>query len=134
MLENSPTDACHFLPLDGLRDPSITVWSAWDGSVLAGCGALRELDAPPGEGVRAGEIKSMRPAPAHLGRGVGRAVLAHIVEVARARSYERLSLETGSGAAFDAAVHLYESFGFTRCGPFGDYVANEFSQFFTLEL
>ncbi len=128
MLTNSPADACHFLELDELHHASITVFSAWDGSSLAGCGALRELDA------HHGEVKSMRTSPDHLGRGIGRAVLEHIVDVARLRSYGRLSLETGRGNAFGAAVHLYESFGFARCGPFGDYAANEFSQFFTIEL
>ena len=128
MLANSPEGACHFLLVDDLRDPSVTVWSAWEGRSLAGCGALLELDS------HNGEIKSMRTAPSHLGRGVGRLMLGHIVDSARSRSYERLSLETGRGDAFGAAVHLYESFGFERCGPFGDYAANEFSQFFTLAL
>ncbi len=128
MLANSPADGCHFLELDELRDATITVFSAWDGITLVGCGALRELDA------HHGEVKSMRTSPRHLGRGIGRAVLQHIVDVARSRSYARLNLETGRGDAFGAAVHLYESFGFERCGPFGDYAANEFSQFFTLAL
>jgi putative acetyltransferase len=61
-------------------------------------------------------------------------MLSHIVDVARARRYSRVSLETGSGESFGAAVHLYESFGFERCGPFGDYIDNEFSRFFTLAL
>jgi putative acetyltransferase len=128
MLANSPEDACHFLDLTGLQGPGITVWSLWDGDDLAGCGALREIDPAHGE------VKSMRTAPDHLGRGVGRALLTHIASTARQRSYLRLSLETGTGDAFAAAIHLYESFGFRRCGPFADYVDNEFSQFFTLEL
>lgn len=128
MLANSPADACHFLDLGGLRHPLVTVWSIWDDSNLAGCGALREIDADHGE------VKSMRTAPQHLGRGVGRRMLSHIVDVARARRYSRLSLETGSSESFAAAVHLYESFGFERCGPFADYADNEFSRFFTLAL
>lgn len=128
MLANSPKDACHFLDLTGLRHPAVTVWSLWDGGELAGCGALREID--PGHG----EVKSMRTAPTHLGRGVGRAMLAHLASTARTRGYRRLSLETGTGDAFAAAIRLYESFGFRRCAAFADYVDNEFSQFFTLEL
>src|SRR4051812_8908489 len=38
--------------------------------------------------------------------------LRHIMAEARARSYARLSLETGSRAAFEPARRLYESFGF----------------------
>jgi putative acetyltransferase len=125
MQANSPRGACHFLPVDALRDDAVTVWSMWDGDLLAGCGALQELDE------RSGEIKSMRTAPDQLGRGVGRAMLDHIVDVARQRGYGRLSLETGRGDSFAAAVHLYERFGFTECGPFGGYVDNGFSRFFT---
>jgi putative acetyltransferase len=128
MLVNSPKDACHFLDLTGLQRPDVTVWSLWDGGDLAGCGALREIEPDHGE------VKSMRTAPDHLGRGVGRALLAHIVSTAEQRSYRRLSLETGTGDAFAAAIHLYESVGFRRGGPFADYVDNEFSQFFTLDL
>ena len=128
MRANSPEGACHFLPIDELRDRSVTVWSAWDGDRLAGCGAMQELDE------RHGEIKSMRTAPDHLGRGVGRAVLDHIVDIARRRGYERLSLETGTGESFAAAVHLYERAGFGQCGPFGRYVDNGFSRFYTRRL
>ena len=128
MRANSPEGACHYLPIDGLRDPSVTVWSVWVGDDLAGCGALRELDE------RHGEVKSMRTAPEHLGHGVGRAVLDHVIVVARERGYERLSLETGTAASFAAAIHLYEQLGFQACGPFADYVDNGFSRFFTLPL
>jgi putative acetyltransferase len=128
MLSNSPSDACHFLDLSGLQRPDVTVWSIWSGDRLAGCGALREL-APDH-----GEVKSMRTAPDHLRRGVGGHVLTHIVATARERSYRRLSLETGTGESFEAAVHLYERFGFEPCGPFGDYLDNGFSRFFALDL
>ncbi len=128
MRENSPPDACHFLDVAGLADPSVTVWSAWDGDDLVGCGALREIDPTHGE------VKSMRTAPAHLGRGVGRAVLAHVMGAASQRGYVRLSLETGSNDAFAAAVHLYESVGFGPSEPFDGYQPNDFSRFFTLRL
>ena len=76
----------------------------------------------------------MRTASAHLRRGVASLLLAHITRVARARGYVRLSLETGSGPAFDAAHALYAKFGFSYCGAFGDYRADGFSRFMTLEL
>ena len=128
MLSNSPKDACHFLDLSGLQDPSVTLWSAWEGDQLAGCGAVKELDTSHGE------VKSMRTATGYLGRGVGRVVLEHIITAARQRSYRRLSLETGTGDSFAAAVHLYESSGSQRCEPFGSYEDNDFSQFFMLSL
>lgn len=128
MHELSPRESVHALDLEGLRKPEITFWSAWDGSLLLGCGALRELSRSHGE------VKSMRTPVALRRRGAGRAILAHIVGVARSRGYERLSLETGSADAFKPARTLYESFGFTYCGPFGDYADDPNSVFMTLRL
>lgn len=128
MHANSPAGSVHALDLDALRQPGITFWSAWEGDELLGCGALKELDPMHGE------IKSMRTAAAHLRRGVGGAMLAHIVDEARRRGYRRLSLETGSGPAFEPAHTMYERNGFVRCGPFSDYRADSFSVFMTLEL
>lgn len=128
MHELSPPESVHALDLDGLRRPDVTFWTAWHGSALLGCGALREID--PGHG----EIKSMRTARAHLRRGTAQAMLAHIVAEARRRGYARLSLETGSMPAFAPARALYERFGFAPCGPFADYVEDPHSVFMTLAL
>ena len=128
MYELSPPESVHALDLEKLRKPGITFWSAWDGSILLGCGALKELDR------KHGEVKSMRTPDALRRRGAGRAILAHIIEVARFRAYERVSLETGSMPAFGPAQQLYESFGFTYCGPFGDYVEDPNSVFMSLRL
>jgi putative acetyltransferase len=128
MRSTSPPEACHVLPIDGLRDPAVIFWSARDGGELVGVGALKELASDHGE------IKSMRTAPAALGRGVGRAVLNHIMAEARSRGYQRLSLETGSTEPFAAALRLYASEGFEPCGPFGDYQDTPFTRFFTREL
>jgi putative acetyltransferase len=128
MADHSPPESIHALDLSGLRAPEITFWTAWADSELLGCGALMELDG------RHGEIKSMRTATPHLGRGVATAILSHLLEEARRRSYARLSLETGSGPAFEPAHSLYERFGFSNCGPFGRYREDPFSRFMTLEL
>jgi putative acetyltransferase len=125
---HSPPESVHALDLDGLRQPEITFWTAWEGGELLGCGALKELDETHGE------IKSMRTAAAHLRKGVGRRILQHILAEARRRGYRRVSLETGSGEAFQPAQRLYESFGFAYCGPFDGYVEDSFSVFMTLEL
>jgi len=122
----SPPGSVHALDLGGLRQPDITFWTAWSGEELLGCGALKELDPTHGE------IKSMRTAFQHRRRGVGRAMLAHILEAARSRSYSRLSLETGSMVEFAPARRLYESFGFTYCDPFGDYRSDPNSVFMAL--
>ena len=124
----SPHRACHVLPLEGLKDPAITFWAARENGQLVGVGALKEIE--PGHG----EVKSMRTAPRSLGQGVGRAVLHHIVDEAKSRGYKRLSLETGGSKPFEAAIALYESEGFARCGPFAGYADTPFSRFFTREL
>ena len=124
----SPPEACHVLPADGLRHPAVTIWSAREAGALVGVGALKEL-APDH-----GEVKSMRTVPEALGRGIGRAMLHHIVEEARSRGYARLSLETGTTEPFAAALHLYRSEGFEPWGPFADYRDIPFSSFLTRRL
>ncbi len=126
--ETSPAESVHALDLDGLRQPSVTVWSAWENGELLGCGALKELDREHGE------VKSMRTATPHLRKGVAARMLQHIMEEAKRRSYRRLSLETGSMPAFAPARSLYKRFGFRECGPFADYVEDPYSTFMTREL
>ncbi|HEY6187299.1 MAG TPA: GNAT family N-acetyltransferase [Pyrinomonadaceae bacterium] len=128
MYELTPPESVHALNLEKLLAPEITFWTAWENDLLLGCGALKELDQ------KHGEIKSMRTPLAHRRKGAGRAILAYIIEVAKGRGYERLSLETGSQEAFTPAQKLYESFGFTYCGPFGDYTEDPNSVFMTLLL
>lgn len=125
MYSLSPPESVHALDLDRLRVPAITFWSVWEAAQLLGCGALKELDPVHGE------VKSMRTPQALRRRGAGRALLAHIIEVARTRGYQRLSLETGSMAAFKPAQTLYASAGFTFCGPFGEYRDDPNSVFMT---
>ena len=128
MADHSPPDSIHALDLRGLSASNITFWTAWDDSLLLGCGALKELDAAHGE------IKSMRTASANVGKGIGTAILMHIIEEAKQRGYSRLSLETGSGDGFDAAHRLYRTAGFEYCGPFAEYSEDPFSRFMTLTL
>ena len=128
MARLSPRESVHALDLNGLRKPEIAFWTAWSADVLLGCGALKELTS------RHGEIKSMRTAHAHRRKGVARAILAHIIDEARRRSYDRLSLETGSMQAFEPAQKLYASFGFSYCRPFADYVEDPNSVFMTRSL
>lgn len=128
MQENSPPDSVYALDLSGLKVPSVSVWTAWDGDQLMGVGALKQLSPS------AGEIKSMRTDPRHLRKGVGQAILNHIISVAQQRGYRRLSLETGSGPEFEAALRLYRKRGFENGEPFGDYVASVFNQFLHLNL
>lgn len=128
MRDNSPPGHSFALDLSGLQQPQITVWTAWRGADLAGVAALKSL------GADAGELKSMRTHPGFLRQGAGAALLDFIVAEARARGYRTLSLETGRGEAYEAALALYRARGFEACGAFADYAASPFNQFLQLRL
>ncbi len=128
MMLLSPPESVHALDIEGLRQPEVAFWSAWEDGELLGCGALKQLG--PGHA----EIKSMRTAEAHTRKGVARNLLAHLIDEARRCGYTRLSLETGSMQAFEPARKLYSDFGFTYCEPFADYVEDPHSVFMTREL
>jgi putative acetyltransferase len=118
----------HALDVDGLLDPAVTLYSFRHDGRLLGIGALKELDQ------RHGELKSMHTAEAARGRGIARAILHHLLAVARDRGFERVSLETGSMAAFAPARALYESAGFETCEPFAQYFRSPASVCMTLAL
>ena len=128
MHKNSPPDSVYALDLSGLRMPSVSVWTAWEGDELMGIGALKQLS------LSTGEIKSMRTDSRHLRQGVGAALLDYIISEARRRGYRRLSLETGSGPEFEAALSLYRKCGFKTGDAFGDYQSSAFNQFLHLDL
>jgi len=125
--ETAPGSA-HALDLSGLRAPEVTFWSAWEDDAVVGVGALKRLSADHGE------IKSMYTAEAARGRGVGSAMLRHIMAAARGHGISRVSLETGSWPYFAPARALYARHGFVECAPFGDYQPDSNSVFMTLAL
>lgn len=128
MRANSPPENIFALDLTGLQIPEVMIWTAWRGDRLASIGALKMLRAG------AAEVKSMRTHPDFLRMGAGAAILERIITEAKARNVRRLSLETGSGPAFDAALALYRGRGFESGEAFSDYKSNAFSQFLHLEL
>ncbi len=127
-LSQTPPEHSFALKVTGLLDPAITFFGLRADGVLLGIGAIRQLDP------RHAEIKSMHTAEMQRGRGIGRAMLIHLLGIARARGYQRVSLETGTTAAFAPARALYESVGFTPCGPFADYEVTPDNTFMTLDL
>ncbi len=124
----TPPEAVHALESEALSEAHVTLFTARRGVQLLGISALRELE--PGHA----EIKSMHVAAAARGQGVGRAMLAHLLELGRERGYRRLSLETGSGEDFAPARALYSQAGFEPCEAFGSYPASEHSSFMTITL
>lgn len=128
MHANSPPGGVSALALSGLLAREVTVWTAWQGGDIAGIGALKEL------GGGCGELKSMRTHPDFLRRGVAALLLRFMIAEARRRGLTRLSLETGSGPAFDPALALYRAHGFRNGEPFADYVPSDFNQFLHMPL
>jgi putative acetyltransferase len=118
----------HALAVDGLLDPAIAFFSYREAGLLLAVGALKQLE--PGHA----EIKSMHTAQAARGRGIGRAMLGHLIGLARDRGCRRVSLETGAIPAFAPARALYASAGFVACGPFGGYAESPFNTCMTLTL
>ncbi len=129
MHATSPPESVHALDVERLRAPDITFVTARsaDGELL-GCGALKQHDAT------LGELKSMRTTAAARGRGVAATVLAHLLDVARDRGLDRVSLETGTEDYFAAARRLYARHGFVPCAPFADYTDDPNSTYLTLSL
>lgn len=124
----SPRESVHTLDIEALRATEITFWTIWENEELLGCGALREIDKA------SGEIKSMRTAYPHRGKGVATVVLNHIISVSRQRGYKTLYLETGSMIEFEPARALYQKHGFCFCKPFAQYKDDPNSVFMELRL
>ena len=126
--EVTPPGSAHVFDVSKLDHPSIDFFAAWEGDALLGVSAVKYFDG------RWGEVKSMHTAEAARQRGVGGAILRHIIAAARAKDIKRLNLETGSFAYFTPAARLYRAHGFRDCPPFGDYKPDPNSLFLTLDL
>lgn len=123
MTSVSPPESTHTLNISELQKPDVTFWSAWEESDLVGCGALKEIDA------EAAEIKSMRTPESSRGKGIGSALLKHIIEFAKEQGYRSIYLETGSMSFFEPARKLYQKYGFENCKPFAAYTEDPNSIF-----
>ncbi len=128
MRSTGPEESCHVMPLGAMREADLDFFAAWDGETLAGVGAVKRLDAAHGE------IKSMHTAAAYRRRGVGQAILDHLVTHAAGLGLSRLSLETGAGDFFVPARAMYARNGFQTCEPFGSYKPDPNSAFMTRTL
>jgi putative acetyltransferase len=128
MAETSPPGHSYALDLSGLQRPDVTFLSVWDADTLLAIGAIKQL-APDH-----GELKSMRTRTDSLRRGAATAMLMALLDLARDRGYRRVSLETGSGEAFEPALALYRKHGFRPGDAFAGYVGSAFNQFLHLDL
>jgi len=109
---NRMVGSCDVLDVSNLQAPNVTFYSAWEGDELMGIGALKELSPTHGE------VKSMRTVATHFRKGVGRAIVQHLIKVAKERGYARLSLETGKDVSFESTREFYTKMGFEVCDPY----------------
>jgi putative acetyltransferase len=128
MLAVSPPGTSFALDVSGLSGPEVTLLGAWEGDRLVGIGAMKRLSPS------SAELKSMRTHPEHLGKGIARAILEALIDVARAQGMGRLSLETGTSAEFAPAIRLYRKRGFSPGEPFSEYENGPHNQCYHLEL
>jgi putative acetyltransferase len=116
-----PPGSNHLLDVGALLAPGVIFAVARDAAgAVCGCGAV----LPLGQG---GELKRMYVSPGLRGQGMGRALLAFLEQQSRQRRLQVLRLETGIHQP--EALRLYETFGYTRRGPFGDYLPDPLSVF-----
>jgi putative acetyltransferase len=124
----SPPEHVHALDADRLLDPAVTFFSARRNGVLVGVGAIKRLDESHAE------LKSMHTSAAARRQGVAAAMVEHLLALAAAAGYQRVSLETGTMDAFAPARSLYTKLGFVECEPFASYTVNPYSTCMTIEL
>lgn len=128
MHDNSPAEFVYALDTSSLQKPNISFFTIWEQNQLLACGAISEISNEHAE------LKSMRTHPDFLNQGHATRILKHLLLVAKKRGYRKVSLETGTTTDFEPAIYLYQKYGFKTGEAFSDYVPNEFSQYFHLEL
>ncbi|WP_409462779.1 GNAT family N-acetyltransferase [Amycolatopsis sp. GA6-003] len=124
----APPESRHALDLAALQRPDVRLWTVQDGEHIVGTAALAALEP------RHEELKSMRTDPARRGEGIARTLLDHLLQDAKNRGIERISLETGSMDFFAPARALYTRAGFTPCAPFGSYRDDPNSTYLTRQI
>jgi putative acetyltransferase len=116
-----PLESHHGIDIAALVQPHVLFAVARDDDGRAiGCGAV-----VPGPDF--GELKRMFVLPEQRGRRVGHAILAFLEDAAARRGCRWMMLETG--VRQPEALGLYARCGYTRRGPFGDYVDDPHSVF-----
>ncbi|GIC75782.1 putative N-acetyltransferase YsnE [Moritella sp. F3] len=128
MLEHTPAESVHALDISGLQAPDVTFWSAWIEGELAGCGAIKVIEAGHAE------LKSMRTSSTHLRQGVAQRLLTYILAAAKDQGIATISLETGTPDSFIPAQKLYRDFGFKECAPFANYSEDPYSLYMTKKI
>ncbi len=125
-----PAESNHTMDAEALAGPGIRFWALYEADMPLGCGALKTL--PDGTA----EVKSVHVLTAARGRGLARFIMRELADLARVEGVSALVLETGADhlPEYDAARRLYESLGYSYCGPIHGYEADPNSAFMRLPL
>lgn len=118
-------------PLDPLMfdPPAGSFFVGYLGEEPVASGAWRRRDDVDALGSTASaEVKRMYVSPPVRGRGIARAVLAHLEATAAAAGAEVMVLETGD--AQPEAIALYESSGYQPVARFGHYACHGSSRYY----
>jgi putative acetyltransferase len=129
MHADTPPESIHMMDASELAIPAVQFFVAREAGQPLAMGAFKMLSDPTHA-----EIKSMHVLAEARGRGLSKAMLAHVEATAREAGITRLSLETGVQPTFIAARALYERAGYSICGPFEGYWDDPNSLFMTKSL
>jgi GNAT superfamily N-acetyltransferase len=120
-----PPQSRHAFSVDKLVREGVVFFLTYYEGKLAGCGGVKMFDDY-------GEVKRMFVRPIHRGRGLGKAMLNRLAEYAQSNGAKVLRLETGIYEL--EAIGLYESWGFSRRTPFGEYLEDPLSVYLEKQL
>ena len=116
-----PSESRHGFSVDKLLQEGVLFFVVWVDGRAAGCGGVKLL---ADEGYA--EVKRMYVRPEFQGQKLAYCLLAHLETVVQEQGIALLRLETGIYQ--DAAIRLYERFGFVPIRPFGDYFEDPVSR------
>ncbi|MFL5259072.1 MAG: GNAT family N-acetyltransferase [Hyphomicrobiales bacterium] len=111
-----PAESNHLLDIDTLAGSDVRFFAAFAGEDAVGCGAIMLKKGYA-------EVKRIYVSPEARGLGLGRLMLQRLEEEARALGVALMRLETGT--LQPEALSLFSRRGFVRCGPFGEYPADD---------
>lgn len=114
LAQHTPREHMFGLHAGEEEDPRLRFFVLEVDNVIAGCGALRELEPDMAE------LKRMFVRPAFRGQGYGRFLLTALEHDAAGAGITWLRLETGP--TLSTALTLYRSSGFVDIPKYGEYV------------
>ncbi len=128
MRASSPACSVHAMEADALAESGAHLYAIFERDAPVAIGAVKRIDAMHCE------LKSMHVRTDIRRNGLGRAILTHLLQVARDAGFQRVSLETGSQPPFAPARAMYSAAGFNECPAFEGYGPDPNSVFMTKTL